>query len=210
MSYGTIRKKTEDAILSTLQKHEKLRYTELQNIIIHQLGICSERIFRESLDTIVGKGIVKKFEIARNNIIYSINSEILMIKDEDIKKMMDSFMDYKDVLDEIKNIISSDASDIDKATEIKNHLKFLAMHEIQVMMLSYGTGKSALTKHVNEISKLKKDIISMLIKKGSNEFDLVTGLIYSKFFVEILSESPDHVNQFLDGVKKFQNTRSKR
>lgn len=209
MSYGTIRKKTEDAILSTLQKHEKLRYTELQNIIVHQLGICSERIFRESLDTIVGKGMVKKFEIARNNVIYSISSEILMIKDEDIKKMMDSFIGYKDILDDIKNIISSDADDTVKATEIKNHLKFLAIHEIQVMMLSYGTGKSTLTKHVNEISKLKKDIISLLIKKGSNEFDFVTSLIYGKFFVEILSESPEYVNQFLDSVKKFQKSKSK-
>lgn len=210
MVYGSVRKETEKAIFDTLQEHESLHYTELEKIVVCNMKVCSSRIFRETLLEMVQKNIVKKYESSRTNVIYSISSEIHVVTDEEIKDILNSFELLNEQNVEMRKVISSDASDLDKASEITKHLKALSFLEMQVLMLAHISGNSSLTKTANNLLRLKKDFLANLNKKSSHRFTLLGSLIYAKLFVEILSDDAEAVSDFVREFGKFRKTKKKK
>ena len=209
MKYGTIRSNTQDAIMSALTEHEQLRFGELSKIIVIDKQICSDRIFRETIAYMVEKKLVKKFEIARNNTTYTIDSKITPISDEDISEMLENVDGLKEETEKILKIISSDADDSDKSNEIINYLLLISIYEMQMMMLSHVSGKPKLKKYVNVFTKYKKDIIESLNVKSSSMFSSLGALINFKLFIEMLKQMPDELEHFANSVNEIKKLKNK-
>lgn len=209
MTYGTIRDKTRDEIILTLKEHEKLRYGELSEIIVVKKNICSDRIFRETLSYMTNSGLVKKIVIARNNTLYTIDSKITPLADEDVNDMIENIDDLKKETDEILKVISSDADDSDKSNEIMKYLLLLSMYEMQMTMLSHVSGKSKLTKYVNDITKYKKTVLESLNTKSSSMFSEIGALVYFKLFMESIKQVPEEIESFANSINDIKNSKEK-
>jgi hypothetical protein len=197
MKYGTTRMNTQDAIISVLNEHKKLRFGELSKIIVEKKKICSERIFRETLAYLVNKKIIKKIEIARNNTLYTIDSEITPLSDEEINEMIETLDDLKDETKKILQVISSDANDSAKANEIIKYLQLLSLYEMQTMILSHVSGKPKLKKYSTDVMKYKKTVLESLNKKSSSAFTPLGALVYWKLFMEALKHFPEEAEDFV-------------
>lgn len=206
MKYGTTRSNTQDAIISVLKEHNQLRFGELSKIIVDEMKICSERIFRETLAYLTTKKLIKKIEIARNNTIYTIDSEITPLSDEEINEMIESVENLDIETKGILDVIKSDANDTVKANEIINYLQLLSLYEIQMTMLSHVSGKPKLKKHNNDITKYKKIVLESLNTKASSMFTTLGAIVYGKLFIEVLKHFPkeaeDLATSFNDMVKQ--------
>lgn len=203
MTYGTVRNQARKTIISALNEHEKLRFGELERLIVVEKKACSERIFRVILEELVQKKIIKKHVIARNNTFYTKNSEITTISDEQVDEFIKTTEDLKIGTEGILKTISSDADDATKTDEVIKFLHWISMYEMQLMMFSRVSGKRKLTNMSKEISKYKKQVLDSLSVKGSSSFDLLGGLIYGRLFVESFRLNPEMLEMFVDGVTNF-------
>jgi len=191
MKYGITRNNTQDEIFSALKKHEKLRYGELAKIVVEKNKICSDRIFRETLALMVNTKMVKKFEIARNNTLYTIDSKITPLTDEHVKEMVEAIDDLKEETQGIIDMMSSNADDSEKSKEVIQYLLLLSMYEMQIMMLAYVTGKPKLKLYSRQLTKNKKTVLDSLNTKSSSMFSNLGARVYGKLFLEAMKQSPD-------------------
>jgi len=198
MEYGIVRIQARETIISALNEHEKLRFGKLQKIVVVEKKACSERIFREILDEFVQKKIIKKYVIARNNTIYTINSEITTISDVQVDEFIESIENIKIGTDGILQTISSDADDATKADEVIKFLHWISMYEMELMMFSRVLGKRKLTTMAKEVSKYKKQVLDSLSIKGSSSFDLLGGLVYTRLFTESFRLDPKMLVKFVE------------
>lgn len=210
MKYGTTRSNTQDAIISVLKEHNQLRFGELSKIIVDEMKICSERIFRETLAYLTTKKLIKKIEIARNNTIYTIDSEITPLSDEEINEMTETLDDLEDENKKILKIILSDADSSIKANEIIKHLKLLSIYEMQIMMLSHVVGKPKLKKYSNDVTKYKKIILESLNVKSSSAYTTLGALVYGKLFLEIFKILPEEAEDFVTSYNEMIKEKHKK
>lgn len=202
MGYGTIRNQARNMIIKVLNEHDKFRYGELEKIIVIDKKVCSERIFREILDELVQNKIITKHTIARNNTIYTKNSEITSISDVQIDDFLKTLENFKIGTEGILKIISSDADIITKTDEIIKFLHWISMYEMQLQMLSRVAGKRKLTNMSKDVSNYKKQVLDALSVKGSSSFELLGGLVYGRLFTESFRLNPDMLEMF---VNDFRN-----
>lgn len=66
--------KRQREIHKEIHKQDRIRWSALKKIIVDEKKICSERIFRETLNEMVDEGLVFRLELAKGNVVYSIDS----------------------------------------------------------------------------------------------------------------------------------------
>ncbi|MBS3925134.1 MAG: hypothetical protein KGZ34_00350 [Nitrosarchaeum sp.] len=208
MQYGTIRNQARDEINTVLKNTDSIRYGELERIIVIDKKVCSERIFREILDELVQNKIVIKHVIARNNTIYTINSKITTMSDEQVEEFIETMENIKIGTTGILKTISSDADDSTKVEEVMKFLHWISIYEMQSMMVSRVSGKRKLTTMTKQITKYKKQVLDSLSDKGSSSFDLLGGLVFARLFAESFRLDPKMLEMFVDDfikpIKKYK------
>lgn len=75
--------KVQKEIISALRSTQGIRWAQLKKIIVDNRKICSERIFRETLNELVKSEIVIKYEITQQHIEYYLQEKV-----EDPKKSL--------------------------------------------------------------------------------------------------------------------------
>lgn len=76
--------KVQKGIISALRPTHGIRWTQLKKIIVDKKKICSERIFRVTLNELVASNVVFKYEVTPQCIEYYLKETI-----EDPKKSLD-------------------------------------------------------------------------------------------------------------------------
>lgn len=74
----------QKGIISALKSTHGIRWAQLKRIVVDDKKICSERVFRETLNELVASGVVYKYEITPQHIEYYLPEQF-----KDPKKSLD-------------------------------------------------------------------------------------------------------------------------
>jgi len=153
--------KTKKAIIQTLQENRRLRWGELKEIVVNELNAGSERIFRETLNSLVESNDVFKKEIAKQHTEYYISLEVI-----ELEKNSEDFFDIqlpkmKQLIKHIKKnkskIPVEDLSGyISTLWQITSHLEFKGF------ILSYVTGTTRISKR-EKCDEIRRMLLELLL-----------------------------------------------
>jgi DNA-binding HxlR family transcriptional regulator len=168
-----IQNKTKKAIIRALQENRRLRWGELKDIVVNEFDAGSERIFRQTLNSLVESKDVFKKEIAKQHTEYYISTDIIELENN-AEDFFDTHLPkLKYLIKHIKNnkskIPDEDLSGyISTLWQITSHLEFKGF------VLSYVTGTSRTSKRV-ECDEIRKRLLELLLssKKIEDRLNLI-------------------------------------
>lgn len=108
----------------------KIRFNELKKIIVEDMKLMSEKTFRENLAQMVEDGLVKRIEIAKQHVEYTIKFDLLEYETEGIEYFDKLLSKYDKVLMSFINKREK-MSKIDQADSIVSFLKSLYLTEFR-------------------------------------------------------------------------------
>jgi len=122
--------KRQKQIHKVLEKYIKIRFNELKKIIVDDMDLMSEKTFRENLAQMVEDGIVKRIEIEKQHVEYTIKFDLLEYETEGIEYFDKLLSKYDAVLMSLIDKREK-MSKIDQADSIVSFLKSLYLTEFR-------------------------------------------------------------------------------
>jgi len=163
----------EKAIIRTLQKNRRLRWGELREIVVEELDVCSDRIFRQSLNRLVESKDVYKKEIAKQHTEYYVNLDVIEIEKSSEDFFKENLPKMKELIKHIKKnktkIPIEDLSGyISTLWQITSHLEFKGY------ILSYVTGTTRISKR-EECDEIRRKLLELMLssKKLDDRLDTI-------------------------------------
>ena len=191
----------EKQICKVLEKFTRIRYNHLKRVVVEEKELMSERPFREALKQVVEKGLVKKFEIDKQHVEYTVQFDDIEYEKEtgdffeilisNHSKTFEKFIDKREKM-----------SKIEQANFIVSFLK-------SVYLTRFWFKKFAHARNNPKIRSLKVDFQN--IKDYAESIAVDTGLdtsenldIYETVNKVMMYESRDmleEINQNLTKIK---------
>lgn len=129
----------EKQIYKVLEKHTRIRYNRLKKIITDEkeLGLMSERPFRETLKRMVETGLVKKIPIDKQHVEYTVEFDDIEYEKESAEFFEKLVTDYDDILTKfLKKRVK--ISKIEQANFIITFLKSVYLTEFWFKEFAYA------------------------------------------------------------------------
>ncbi len=172
--YGTLDlNDIEKTIIQVIRKHRRIRWLQLMNIIVKE-GICSERIFRETLNRLVKKGLVFRDEIKKQFTEYYVEKDFELIEKQSALNFENDFK----VIQKINQLITHNRSKIpieDLAGYITTLWKIINQMEYKGEILSLILNSSRISKR-KDCDQLKLNLLKLML--NSKNVDKILDLFY--------------------------------
>ncbi|MCH8170742.1 MAG: hypothetical protein IIB07_06380 [Bacteroidetes bacterium] len=88
----------EKQICKVLEKFTRIRYNHLKRVVVEEKELMSERPFRETLKQVVEKGLVKKFEIDKQHVEYTVQFDDIEYEKDAIEYFTEIFSKYEKIM----------------------------------------------------------------------------------------------------------------
>lgn len=172
--------KFQKEIISVLKSTHGIRWADLKKVIVDKKKICSERIFRETLNELVLSEVVFKYELSPQHIEYYLQEQ-----GEDPKKLLDeAFTRHYSQLEFVINSIEKHIAKIpsmDLAGLIVTLWKMLHNLEFAMINVSIMHNKPKLVKG-KDFKLLKIKLIEIMSKSKTGDdqirlFDYIDRLL---------------------------------
>ena len=173
----------ENKIYKEITKHGKIRWRKLRNIIVNEKNITSDRIFRETLNNMVEKKRVFKLEIAKQNVVYTTDSELLEHEKGEIKSIKLLLEYFEESFEEFRKRLQK-SSDYEKASIIIILMRMLSQIDWMLQIHSHNLKTETVKNNEKRLTDYKNDIVSWINKYSINNSKvryLVSNLIKSEF-----------------------------
>ena len=173
----------ENEIHKEITKQGKIRWRKLRNIIVNEKNITSDRIFRETLNNMVEKKRVFKIEIAKQNVVYTTDSEFLDEEKNTIEAVELLLPDYEENFKEFKKRLQK-SSDYEKASIIIILMRMLSQIDWMLQVHSHNLKTKAVKNNEKRLNDYKNDLVSWINEYSINNSKvryLVSNLIKSEF-----------------------------
>ena len=173
----------ENKIYKEITKQGKIRWRKLKNIIVNEKKITSDRIFRETLNNMVEKKRVFKIEIAKQNVVYTTDSEFLDEEKNTIEAVELLLPDYEENFKEFKKRLQK-SSDYEKASIIIILMRMLSQIDWMLQVHSHNLKTETVKYNEKKINDYKNDLVSWIDKYSIDNTKpryLVSNLIKSEF-----------------------------
>ena len=173
----------ENKIYKEITKQGKIRWRKLKNIIVNEKKITSDRIFRETLNNMVEKKRVFKIEIAKQNVVYTTDSEFLDEEKNTIETVELLLPEYEENFKEFKKRLQK-SSDYEKASIIIILMRMLSQIDWMLQVHSHNLKTETVKYNEKKIIDYKNDLVSWIDKYSIDNTKpryLVSNLIKSEF-----------------------------
>jgi len=173
----------ENEIHKEITKQGKIRWRKLRNIIVNEKNITSDRIFRETLNNMVEKKRVFKIEIAKQNVVYTTDSEFLDEEKNTIETVDLLLPGYEENFKEFKKRLQK-SSDYEKASIIIILMRMLSQIDWMLQVHSHNLKTETVKYNEKKIIDYKNDLVSWIDKYSIDNTKpryLVSNLIKSEF-----------------------------
>jgi len=173
----------ENKIYKEITKQGKIRWRKLKNIIVNEKKITSDRIFRETLNNMVEKKRVFKIEIAKQNVVYTTDSEFLDEEKNTIEIVELLLPEYEENFKEFKKRLQK-SSDYEKASIIIILMRMLSQIDWMLQVHSHNLKTETVKYNEKKIIDYKNDLVSWIDKYSIDNTKpryLVSNLIKSEF-----------------------------
>ena len=173
----------ENKIYKEITKQGKIRWRKLRNIIVNEKNITSDRIFRETLNNMVEKKRVFKIEIAKQNVVYTTDSEFLDEEKNTIEAVDLLLPDYEENFKEFKKRLQK-SSDYEKASIIIILMRMLSQIDWMLQVHSHNLKTKTVKNNEKRLNDYKNDLLSWINEYSINNSKvryLVSNLIKSEF-----------------------------
>lgn len=173
----------ENKIHKEITKHGEIRWRKLRNIIVNEKNITSDRIFRETLNNMVEKKRVFRIEIAKQNVVYTTDSEFLDEEKNAIEAVDLLLPDYKENFKEFKKRLQK-SSDYEKASIIIILMRMLSQIDWMLQVHSQNLKTKTVKNNEKRLNDYKNDLVSWINEYSINNSKvryLVSNLIKSEF-----------------------------
>lgn len=173
----------ENKIHKEITKHREIRWRKLRNIIVNEKNITSDRIFRETLNNMVEKKRVFRIEIAKQNVVYTTDSEFLDEEKNAIEAVDLLLPDYKENFKEFKKRLQK-SSDYEKASIIIILMRMLSQIDWMLQVHSQNLKTKTVKNNEKRLNDYKNDLVSWINEYSINNSKvryLVSNLIKSEF-----------------------------
>lgn len=165
--------KIRKAIIKTLKENRRLRWGELKEIVVNELDAGSERIFRETLNSLVESKDVFKKEISKQHTEYYISLDVIELENNAEEFFNTNLPNLKRLIKHIKKnksiIPIEDLSGyISTLWQITSHLEFKGY------ILSYVTGTTRISKR-EECDVIRRMLLELMLspKKLDDRLDIM-------------------------------------
>ena len=157
----------EKTIYNEIKRYGKIRWGQLRKIIVDEKNIISERPFRETLNNMVGNGIVFRDEIDKQNVEYYVDVNIVKLEE-------DSHEFFETILPEIKKLIShikKNRSKIDSVTlagYVATLWQVISHFEYKGEVLSFLTKTSRVSRR-EECDDIRVELFKIIFQTKKHE-----------------------------------------
>ncbi|MCH7560338.1 MAG: hypothetical protein IIC67_03040 [Thaumarchaeota archaeon] len=192
----------EKQICKVLEKFTRIRYNHLKRVVVEEKKLMSERPFREALKQVVEKGLVKKFEIDKQHVEYTVQFYDIEYEKEAIEYFTEIFSKYEKLLDNFMKK-QEKKSKIDQADFIITFLKSVYLIEFRFKDFAYAR-KNPKIKSLRIQLQNVKDLAEAVATYDELDSDIPNSVIFETVNNMMMSESLemlDELNQNLVQIK---------
>lgn len=192
----------EKQICKVLEKYTRIRYNHLKRVVVEEKALMSERPFREALKQAVEKGLVKKFEIDKQHVEYTVQFDDIEYEKDAIEYFTEIFLEYEKILDNFTEK-GRKKSKVDQADFIVTFLKSVYLIEFRFKDFAFARKNPKIKSLKIQLQNIK-DLAEAIATydeedeymPNSNIFEIVNNMMMSESL-----ETLDDLNQNLVQIK---------
>lgn len=181
----------EKQIYKELEKFTRIRFNHLKKVIVVDKELMSERPFRETLKRMVDTGLVKKFEIDKQHVEYTVQFDDIEYEKESASFFKKLVTDYDEILTKfIKKRVG--ISKIEQANFIVTFLKSVYLAEFWFKEFAHARSNPEIRSLKVDFQNVKDLAEAIALDEG---YDDENEDIYETVNMVMMTESIEMLNE---------------